>query len=481
MKYGGQAVGVMITASHNPEEDNGVKLVDPMGDMLAATWEVYATTLANTPESALQDTLLKLVQEAKIDLSSPAKVVYGYDTRPSCPVLVAALEDGFKCFLNVQTVNATLVTTPQLHFLVRCTNDPAYGQPSESAYYAKLASAYKIVTEGRQPLSGQLTVDCANGVGGPKLKELLQILKQNNTQLNVKLLNIQVGIKGMLNNDCGADYVKTQQRAPPSSILGTSEFDRYCSLDGDADRIIFYYADVNGKFRLLDGDKIATLVAMYLIELVKTAGLSREVKVGVVQTAYANGSSTAYLEKTLGIPVTCTPTGVKYLHHAAQQYSIGVYFEANGHGTVLFSDSALDIFKTHQPTSPAQQDALRRLQAYTELINQTVGDALSDLLLVESILIQRQLTPVSWDSNYLDLPNKLAKVNVKNRALFATTDAERKLTSPTGLQQKIDEMVAKFAGGRSFVRPSGTEDCVRVYAEAQKKPEADGGLLQPPT
>jgi phosphomannomutase len=38
--------------------------------------------------------------------------------------------------------------------------------------------------------------------------------------------------------------------------------------------------------------------------------------------------------------VACVPTGVKHLHHKALEYDIGVYFEANGHGTVIFSDFA---------------------------------------------------------------------------------------------------------------------------------------------
>ena len=40
-------IGVMITASHNDEPDNGVKLVDPHGEMLEASWEGVATKLAN--------------------------------------------------------------------------------------------------------------------------------------------------------------------------------------------------------------------------------------------------------------------------------------------------------------------------------------------------------------------------------------------------------------------------------------------------
>lgn len=169
------------------------------------------------------------------------------------------------------------------------------------------------------------------------------------------------------------------------------------------------------------------------------------------------------------MPVTCTPTGVKHLHHVAETFDIGVYFEANGHGTVLFSDKAVSAFKSSSSTSPAAKSLL----SLSDLVNQTVGDAISDMLLVETILRHREWDATKWDSAYEDLPNKLLKVNVKDRTIFKTTDAERKLTSPEGLQAKIDELVQKYEDGRSFVRPSGTEDCVRVYAEAKNKSEME--------
>lgn len=34
-------------------------------------------------------------------------------------------------------------------------------------------------------------------------------------------------------------------------------------------------------------------------------------------------------------------TGVKNLHEKAEHYDIGIYFEANGHGTVIFNEDYL--------------------------------------------------------------------------------------------------------------------------------------------
>ena len=109
-------------------------------------------------------------------------------------------------------------------------------------------------------------------------------------------------------------------------------------------------------------------------------------------------------------------------------------------------------------------------------MNQTVGDALSDMLLVETVLLHRQWTPAQWDRAYTDYPNRLVKVLVQDRHAFETTDAERRLVKPEGLQKEIEALCGAVEGGRSFVRPSGTEDCVRVYAEATTREAADGAL-----
>ncbi|KAF8642252.1 hypothetical protein AX16_009527 [Volvariella volvacea WC 439] len=472
-KLDGKTIGVMVTASHNPEQDNGVKLVDPRGEMLEAAWEAHATNLANASSpSDLLDVIETIVHKAKIDLTKPARVVYARDTRPSGPALVSALEDGFRA-IGAEARDAGVVSTPVLHYLVRAINTKgtkeSYGDDSEEGYYEKLSTAFKKLTAGRQR-SPPLVVDCANGVGAFAAEKLAEYLGDS---LQLVLHNTATTTPGALNNGCGADYVKTNQRLPPSLADVLKANDKACSLDGDADRLIYYYLDERSQFRLLDGDKIAALAAGFIVDLVRLAGLGENIRVGVVQTAYANGASTRYLREILRLPVKCVPTGVKHLHHAAEHYDIGVYFEANGHGTVLFSLDTLDKLQEHQPQTPAQSTALNHLISLTHLINQTVGDALSDMLLVEVVLAHKSYSGFEWDSLYTDLPNRLVKVVVADRHAFQTEDAERRLTSPPGLQAKINELVLKYAAGRSFVRPSGTEDVVRVYAEARLRPQAD--------
>lgn len=236
---------------------------------------------------------------------------------------------------------------------------------------------------------------------------------------------------------------------------------------------MYYFKDEQNVFRLLDGDRIATLVASFLGDLVRQSGLADSIKIGVVQTAYANGAATKYVEQNLRLKVDCTPTGVKYLHHAAEKLDIGVYFEANGHGTVIFSHDTLDTIEKYEPRNPGEKEAIEVLQACINLINQSVGDALSDFLLVEVVLAHKQWGPQEWLSTYTDLPNRLLKVLVNDRNIFKTTDAERRLISPEGVQAQIDKEVQKVRQGRSFARASGTEDAVRVYAEAATKAEAE--------
>ncbi|KAH9982672.1 phosphoacetylglucosamine mutase [Lactifluus volemus] len=457
-KLDGKTIGVMVTASHNPEADNGVKLVDPRGEMLEASWEAHASTLANAATTDdLVEAIETLVRSAKIDLSKPARVVYGRDTRPSGTALVASLRDGL-AGIGAEARDAGIVTTPILHYLVRAINTKgtkdAYGDDSEDGYFDKLSGAFKRLIAGKQSLP-PLIVDCANGVGAdavnkisPRLGDSLKFIPHNTA----------TSTPGALNNSCGADYVKTSQKLPPSLSNHLKIGQRGCSLDGDADRLMYFYIDERNQFR-------------FIVDLVKTAGLDSDVKVGVVQTAYANGSSTKYLAERL--PVRCVPTGVKHLHHAAERFDVGVYFEANGHGTVLFSSGTLETLNSHEPTTPAQSTALNHLLNLTQLINQTVGDAISDILLVETVLAHRSYSGLEWDSLYVDLPNRLVKVVVEDRHAFQTEDAERHLVSPKGLQNKIDDLVRRYDGGRSFVRPSGTEDVVRVYAEAAIKSQAD--------
>ena len=62
----------------------------------------------------------------------------------------------------------------------------------------------------------------------------------------------------------------------------------------------------------------------------------KEYSVSVVTTGYTNDASVQYLQG-IGVEVVIVATGVKHLHAAAQKNPLSIYFESNGHGTILVS------------------------------------------------------------------------------------------------------------------------------------------------
>ncbi len=137
----------------------------------------------------------RLTSELKIDPEVKARVVFARDTRASGPHLVSALLAALEAS-GTENADYKLLTTPQLHYITRCLNTKGtpyeYGEPTEQGYYKKTAAAFKAAM-GSKKFNGPVTVDCANGVGGPKLRELIKHLPSpSDGGLEIKVVNDDV-------------------------------------------------------------------------------------------------------------------------------------------------------------------------------------------------------------------------------------------------------------------------------------------------
>jgi phosphoacetylglucosamine mutase len=468
----GEASGVMVTASHNPIQDNGVKIVDKHGEMLPMEWEKYAIKLANCATGQdLYNEFKKIAHETNNDTilsenSNPIVVIIGHDSRPSSEALVQSIIDAVQVFSKAKVINYGLLTTPQLHWMVWRGNEE-HKQKTEEDYYRHVSESFQSLLDplGKKNIKvGKVFVDCANGIGGPTLEKLSKYI----SAMDLVLLN--KSDLNDLNNNCGAEFVQKARKYP-------TNFDKsdgtVVSIDGDADRVVISYKKDDQSFGLLDGDKIATLFAKFIAELFSKVNLSSHLRLGIVQTAYANGASTKYLKSVLNPSnVACVATGVKHLHHKAKDFDVGIYFEANGHGTVTFTDKALKSINDAVQNSTDREAAVR-LKSFVDLINPVVGDAICDFLAVEALLHYYGWNANAWDKYlYNDLPSVQSKLKVKDRRIVKTTADETQVTAPNGVQNKLNHLMSKYKSGRAFIRPSGTEDVIRVYAEAETDHEA---------
>ncbi|AAZ12869.1 phosphoacetylglucosamine mutase, putative [Trypanosoma equiperdum] len=507
----GCSVGCMVTASHNPCGDNGLKLIDVDGGMLETSWETTCTQAAN---ASTGEELLKVLNDCinlhgleqpkpeDVKIRCPFGAVHlSRDTRPTGVDILSAI------FSSLQAIGVTyadhgVLTTPQLHYLVGRANreqltGPGAMKPADftSALYAKevfgsLGELLRFVTEGNggtNPRQRQkIVIDAASGVGAVALKSLLKCAQEVTSGVfeeffDVTVLHDNVDDINALNYMCGADYTQKAQYPSNDTKEWAAAYEKrrsdkneevhYYSLDGDADRVVAFFHDrETGEdvWRLLDGDRISILYALSVREWIGGEAL-KLLDVGVVQTAYANGASTDYIQRGLGLRTYSSQTGVKNLHPIAHKCDIGAYFESNGHGTILLNGDAIDA---KVPSLPSKTRHV--LSLLPRLISQVCGDAIANVFACELILLAHKMSFDSWLRLYTDIPSTQLKVKVKNPKVITNTQDERRALTPPGLQEAIDAAVAaaneatpsSATVARAFARPSGTEPIVRVYAEA---------------
>ena len=331
-------LGVMISASHNKFDDNGIKLFDPDGYKLSDETEAQIEALIDS--------------EAETMLAAPDQIG-----------------------------RATRVESAQERYIE----------------YAKRTLPKNLRLDGLR-----IVIDCANGAGYKVAPEALW-------ELGAEVIKIGVDPNGRnINHKCGST-------APEALIEKVREVraDIGIALDGDADRVVL----INEKGQIVDGDQLMAVIAESWLKREDLAGG------GIVATVMSNLGLERYLE-TLGLAMVRTPVGDRYVVEHMRKHGYNVGGEQSGH--IVLSDFT------------------------------TTGDGLISALQVLAVVVSTG-KPVSEVCNrFTPLPQILQ--NVRYSTGKPLDDARVKKAIDAG-KEKLGK------SGRLVIRPSGTEQLIRVMAE----------------
>ncbi len=339
--------GVMISASHNPFPDNGIKIFGADGYKISDSIE----------ESIEQELLLK----EKMDLPTGEEVGRIIPDENSVAFWLS----------NLGKIAGENVGARRLKIALDCANGSAASWAPK--FFADLG--YSVDAIGVDPDG----ININHGVGSTCISAILEVMKKEH-------------------------------------------FDVGFSFDGDADRVIAISSDGD----VIDGDFILAITARFLKDREKLPGNS------LVTTVMANlGLDLAM--KNLDIKVFKTRVGDRYVLEEMQKTQTIVGGEQSGH--IILSDHA------------------------------TTGDGLLTACYLLKIMRETGASLKELSGVMSKLPQVLVNIRVKNKNFDSIPE----------IVDVIRTTEKQLSGrGRVLVRPSGTEDLVRVMAEGPDEGEIKG-------
>jgi len=250
----------------------------------------------------------------------------------------------------------------------------------------------------------KIVLDCANGAG-------YRVAPQALWELGAEVDAIGVSPNGEnINHECGSTHPEGLARR----VVETGA-DIGLALDGDADRLIV----CDEKGNIIDGDQIISRIATDRFNEGSLAGG------GAVATVMSNFAMDRYFD-AVGMTLSRTNVGDRYVVERMRERGFSIGGEQSGH--IVLTDHA------------------------------TTGDGLIAALQILAACVRLQ-KPVSELCRLFD-PAPQVKINVGYEGTNPL-EAER-------VKAVIDEVTNRLNGrGRLLVRPSGTEQVIRVLSEGE--------------
>lgn len=256
----------------------------------------------------------------------------------------------------------------------------------------------------------KVVIDCANGAASFIAPRILEELGASVHVIGATPdgVNINAGV--------GSTHLEVLQREVKK--IGA---DIGIAHDGDADRTLM----VDSQGRIIDGDAMLAALALSM-------SLNHELEKNTVVTTVMCNLGFHKKMAAAGISVEVTSVGDRYVLERITEKNLSLGGEQSGHIII------------------------RKLA--------TTGDGILTALSILSLIAKKEIAADSLAEIFPKYPQVLVNIPVRDKALALTDTTVRSAISQA--EQSLGE------NGRVLVRASGTEDLVRVMAEADSMERA---------